>query len=370
MIYEMPTKIIFGKGCIGEQKEEFKNLGSKACIVTGKSSAKRNGSYADVVKALDSLGIEHILFDEVEENPSLETLEKAKIKALEHGSNFVIGIGGGSPMDAAKGIAIMIKNPEIGADNLIGNHILDGVPVVAIPTTAGTGSEVTQYAIFTDFKRGTKLNYGHKIFPTIAFLDASYMNDMPLPLTRYTALDALSHLMESYLNVRSNLISETFVQQGLGYFAKCINALVSGEITEQNREELLLASTYGGIAIAQTRTSLPHAMGYSLTYYHNMPHGVANAILYEAYLKSFEDKTRISKIIEWLCLDSLEQLFDIINKLLEGVNFVCSDEELHKYVNSIISDKMKTSSHPEKVDAQLLFDIYKNSLTIGDSFYE
>ncbi len=361
-IYEVPTKLVIGKDCIQKQGNLFASLGTKACIVTGKSSAKRNGSYQDVIAALEAIDIEHVLFDEVEENPSLETLEKAKNLALEAKADFVIGIGGGSPMDAAKGIAVMIKNPHIGANNLICDTILNGVPVVAIPTTAGTGSEVTPYAIFTDHKLGTKVNYGHRVFPTLAFLDATYILDMPISLTRYTALDALSHLIESYLNVKTNPISEIYVKEGLTLWAKGIEPLLSGSLNLQDREHLLLASTYAGMAIAQTGTSLPHTMGYSLTYYEGLHHGVANTMLYRAYLGCFKDKGPINTLVKWLNLNNIEELYTIIDRLLIDISLACADEVLQKYTDVVFGNKAKIANHPEEVSKELLFGIFKDSV--------
>ncbi|WP_305767085.1 iron-containing alcohol dehydrogenase family protein [Candidatus Epulonipiscium viviparus] len=358
-IFEMPTKIVAGANCIVTHSELLRR-GKTALIVTGKSSAKKNGAYADVVAALTKEKITHILFDQVEENPSLETLERAKNMAAT--ADFVIGIGGGSPLDAAKGIAIMLKHPDIGADNLIGGEKLDAVPVIAVPTTAGTGSEVTQYAIFTDHKRKTKINYGHKVFPEVAFLDATYMLNMPLGITRYTALDALSHLVESYLNTKSNAMSEVYVRMGLELLATCFKPLLSGNLSLEIRQKLLLASTYGGIAIAQTGTSLPHTCGYSLTYYENMPHGASNAILYRAYLQSFENQERVNDILQWLNQANIDELGDIIELLLAEYKIHCLEQDLKKYTDITFSNKTKLTNHPENATWDMIFDIYKKSV--------
>ncbi|ONI45030.1 alcohol dehydrogenase [Candidatus Epulonipiscioides gigas] len=359
-IFQMPTKIVVGEGCIYKNSNLLTRLGKKALIVTGKSSAKKNGSYNDVVNALNKEGIEHILFDEVEENPSLETLEKAKNMAF--GADFVIGVGGGSPMDAAKGIAIMLKHAEICANNLICGKQLDAVPVVAVPTTAGTGSEVTQYAIFTDYNAGTKVNYGHKIFPHIAFLDATYMINMPIDITRYTALDALSHLIESYLNTKSNIMSEIYVQKGIELFSTCIEALLKGELSINDRQKLLLVSTYAGMAIAQTGTSIPHTCGYNLTYYENIPHGAANVLFYRAYLNSFKNKERAFDILGWLGIESIDKFANLIDTLLAKYKIKCSTEKLQKYTDITFSNKLKLANHPEEVTREMILKIYQDSL--------
>ena len=134
--YFMPTKIYFGNDCV------LKN-GKKAVLITGRTSAKKNGSQADVQKALESAGIEYFIFDDIEENPSLSTVEKAAEKTIYEKADFVIGIGGGSPMDSAKAVAFLAANPGKTAQFLFEKGESSHLPVVEIPTTAGTGSEVT-----------------------------------------------------------------------------------------------------------------------------------------------------------------------------------------------------------------------------------
>ena len=131
--YLMPTEIFFGEDVVLKNKEVFSAIGRKALIVTGRRSAKINGSYDDVRQALSETGVEYVLFDEVEENPSLETIEKGREIGKKNQVDFVIGIGGGSPMDAAKAIALFIKNPEINKDNIFSAGKLDSIPVVAVP---------------------------------------------------------------------------------------------------------------------------------------------------------------------------------------------------------------------------------------------
>ena len=154
--YSMPTKVYFGRGVINKYKADMKVLGDKAFIITGKNSSKKNGSLDQTKFALESLNIDYLIFDEVEENPSLETIEKAAAIGKEEKVDFIIGVGGGSPIDAAKAVGVFIKNPQIDGDNVFSHRNLKSLPVVAIPTTSGTGSEVTPYSIVTVHKEETK----------------------------------------------------------------------------------------------------------------------------------------------------------------------------------------------------------------------
>ena len=205
MDFYMPTKVHLEKGCVKKYTKELTSLGTKALIVTGRSSSKKNGSLSDVTQALTSEGVLYIMFDEIEENPSVETVMKgAKIGIDEH-VDFVIGIGGGSPMDAAKGIALMIANPEENESLLYESRPAPYLPVVAVPTTAGTGSEVTPWAILTRHDERTKRSLAHRIFPTLALVDYSYMAFASRDIIVCTAIDALAHLIESYLNTKKQI---------------------------------------------------------------------------------------------------------------------------------------------------------------------
>lgn len=362
--YQMPTQLIIGAGCIEKTKEQLKNYGTQAYIITGKHASKKNGSLEDVKKALESQKINYHLFDEVEANPSLETLQKAVDQVKNEKIDFIIGIGGGSPIDAAKGIAVLLASPNLCSTTLIGGEAKGHLPVVAVPTTAGTGTEVTQYAIVTDHKDKTKKNIGHRVFPSLAYLDATYMMGMAHELTQSTAVDAMSHLVESYLNKKSNSLSEAYVQQGLQLFGECIASLLDGRYTYEIREKLLLASTLGGMAIAQTGTSLPHGMGYSLTYHKGVLHGLANGVLYNAYLDCFKDQTKVDKIVQWMGLESREHLRGLLQKLCPSEGITLTEEELERYSLDIYSNKAKTSNHPEEVTKEMLEAIYRKSLKI------
>lgn len=152
----MPTKVYSEKNCVENHSRELAALGTKALVVTGKHSSRINGSLEDVTKALERENIPYMVYDEIEENPSVETVMKAASLGITEGTDFVIGVGGGSPMDASKAIALMIANPEHDERLLYtrtqvspDGPVYPALPVAEIPTTAGTGSEVTPYAILT-----------------------------------------------------------------------------------------------------------------------------------------------------------------------------------------------------------------------------
>ncbi|NLU52706.1 MAG: iron-containing alcohol dehydrogenase [Clostridiaceae bacterium] len=357
----MPTDIYFGEDVILKNKELISSIGRKALIVTGRSSAKKNGSYDDVKKALSEVNVDYVLFDEVEENPSLETVEKGSHIGKVNNVDFVIGIGGGSPMDAAKAIAVFIKNPEINKENIFSSGKLDSIPVVAVPTTAGTGSEVTPYSIVTSNQEKTKKNLGQIIFPKVAFIDVKYTFDLPYDITVNTAIDAFTHLVEGYLNTNSSYMSDIYGEKGFELFKYCFEKLIIKDLSREFRENVMMASVMGGIQIAQNGTSLPHGMGYPLTYFKGLPHGLANGVLTIEYLKSFKDKTKINRMLNLLGVSDLGELETIFNSLID-VRLYITEEEINEYSRSFISNKAKLKNHPEEVAFDDIVRIYKNSL--------
>lgn len=360
--FYMPTKVLMGKNIVVDSSELLKQYGNKALIVTGRHSSKANGSLEDVKKSLELSNIDYIVFDEIEENPSLETIEQGALLGKENDVNFVIGIGGGSPLDASKAIAVMIKNPDLTKDTVLTNKALEAIDLIAVPTTAGTGSETTQYSIVTVHKEKTKKNLGQSVFPKLALLDASYMNNMNSETTINTAIDALSHLVEGYLNVNANFFTDALVEKALKVWGECIDSLLNKSFNFEVREKFMIASTIAGMVIAQTGTSLPHGMGYSLTYFKGLPHGIANGCLYREYLKVFKDKEKVNNIWKYLGLSSFEELDNILEKLTK-VDIEISDEEIKEYTEGMWNNKAKLKNHTEEITYEEIYNIYKNSLS-------
>ncbi len=361
----MPTRIFIGQGCIQENGQLFDTLGTKALIVTGRESAKVNGSENDVRKALEKRNISYAIFDQVGSNPSVQTARRATEIGTRENADFVIGIGGGSAIDAAKVAAILTAN-DISDDALFSNSITKtALPVVAVPTTAGTGSEVTQYAMMTNDKLQNKsFVISQDIFPKISFLDASYTETLPAPVAINTALDALSHVVESYLSVKTTETSSLLAREGMRILGECLPRLRSGSILDfEAREKLLYASMLGGIVISQTGTTAVHAMGYSLTYFRKIDHGRANGLLMHEYLKfllpDFEEK--VLTVITTLGLKKQDEFKALMDELL-GEKEDISEEEIKKF--SSISIKGRNIPFTLKTTGQaVLKKMFRNSFS-------
>lgn len=360
--FYMPTKVIFEKHAIKNHPTVFNSLGKHALIVMGKHSAYENGAFKDIVEVLNNANVSYEVFDRITENPSLELLDQCADFAREFEISFIIAIGGGSPLDAAKGIAVLINNPHTKAKELLEPNHFRGVPLVAIPTTAGTGSETTPYAIFTDHQHKTKVNYKCNVFPDYAIIDTTYYKSMPLNTLRSTAVDALTHMVEGYLAKRANPMSDFIAEKTMETWAKAKQGLIIGDVDEAEFEALVLSSTYAGMVIAQTGTSLPHGLGYNLTYFHNVPHGKATAVFMGELLKIHQNKVKVDKILSLLDFDSIQSLKDFLNILIGEITI----EEVHvnQYVNNMNENKAKLLNHPYDVTAMELEQMIRGSLKI------
>ena len=334
MMYYMPTKVIHEKNCIKKNGCLLKALGNKALIVTGRNSAKNNGSQEDVETALTANGQEFAVFDRIRSNPTLESVYEGAEEAKRFGADFVIGIGGGSPMDAAKAIALLAVQ-DISKDAFFGAEIKKALPMAMVPTTAGTGSEVTQYSIITNDRKRTKTSISSPVlFPRLALLDGAYMDGLSKENTVNTAIDALSHLMEGYLSPRAGQATDALAQRGMKMIAKEFDNLASFTLDSAARDTLLMASALGGMVIANTGTTAVHAMGYGLTYFKDVDHGRANGLLITSFLKFIYDqcRERVDEMMQAMSFSGLAEFGQAIDRLL-GEKEKVTPEELEVYTD-------------------------------------
>lgn len=359
--FYMPVKIYFGKNCIEENKEIFNGFGEKAMIFTGRSSAKKSGALDDVINALNFCKKEYVVFDEVEENPSVETAVKAAEIGKKENVDFIIGIGGGSPMDTAKVSSFLIANPEKGSEILFESKKYPSMPIIEIPTTAGTGSETTPYSVVTLHEKKTKSGIAQRTFADLTFLDAKYMDKLPDRVTINTAIDALTHLIEGYMCSEASFLSDKIAEAGFEIFAECKDSLISKSFNSETREKLLIASTVAGMVITQAQTSLPHAMGYYLTYFKNIPHGRANAIFMKAYLELFKDNTKVKNLLKKLNFNSLDEMDKYFKDVLDKREEF-SNEEVEYYTDELMKVKGKLATFPGELSRNDVNNVFKKSL--------
>lgn len=359
--FYMPVKVFSGKDCIKNNSDRFA-LGKCCMIVTGASSAIKSGALDDVISVLSDKGIEYVVFDRIRENPLLSTIYDAGIIAVEYGCDFVIGIGGGSPMDAAKAIAAFAANPGIAPDEIYNISALKpSLPIIEIPTTSGTGSEGNPYSIITldgeDRKKTFNSPYSYAKY---AFLDYKYTLTLSRNYSLSTALDAFCHCIESYLSPKSTEVSRMFALWGAKAIWKAFDELDMGDISENTREALMYASFAGGVAINTTGTGFPHPMGYNLTFYADLPHGRACAAFIGKYIE-YQMKDEKGKELVCSFAEALETTPEKIGEKLPKLSEF--DAEISDADIAIFAEKIKTAGNfanaQYKISYDEMIEIYK-----------
>lgn len=292
--YYIPTRILFGKGSLNDLHK--KGLpGKKALIVTSSGkSVKVNGYLARVEEQLALAGCDHVLFDKILPNPVLRHVMEGAALAKEKGCDFVIGLGGGSSMDAAKAIAVMATNPGDYWDYNGGKTgknlplVCDPLPIVAITTTAGTGSEVDPTAVTTKEETNEKCGFANeKMYPVLSVVDPDLMMTVPPMLTAYQGFDALFHAVESVINKYENPMGEMFALKAIEYIAEYLPAAVKDGSDSEARSYVALANSLAGFFMLCTSE---HSMEHALSaYHHDLPHGAGLIMISLAYHKHFAE---------------------------------------------------------------------------------
>ena len=279
MNFYMPTRLFTGENCLFQNSGMFASYGSRCLIVTGKHAAKQSGALDDVMKVLEENSISASVYDGVTQNPPLAACMEAGSMAHETGADFLIGIGGGSSLDAAKAASVFAANEGLDEAGFYSSVWPNSpLPVILVGTTSGTGSEMTRVAVLTD-SRGRKHSIKHDLLsPALSFGDSRYTENNSLPLTLTTGVDALAHCLESYFSFKGDEISRSFAVRGVRLLFHPLSAAADGAaLTKDERRQLYEASILGGLAINTSGTGFPHNMGYFLTERYHVPHGFACA---------------------------------------------------------------------------------------------
>lgn len=350
MYFYLPTKIYSERDCVKKYGQEWASLGKKALIVTGKSSAK-NGALEDVTSVLKEQQVEYCIFDETEENPSIEMVMKVRDLGVSEQVDFVIGIGGGSPMDAAKAIALMIFHKEKGAEFLYQKGDDRALPVVEVPTTCGTGSEATPYAILTIHAQRTKASLPHRIYPAYALVDGKYLMSASRSILVNTAVDALGHFIESYLNTNATDYSRMLCEYGMNIWSSAKNVLIGASITEEECDRLMCASTLAGMAISHTGTALPHGLSYYLTYENQVPHGRAVGYFLPGYLAQAGPMMR-RKVLTLIGFPDTQYFASFMHKLIGKME--AEDALIDAAVMGMLENEAKLKNVPYPVNEEVL----------------
>lgn len=301
----MPVKILSGTDCLSQHFDIIKNLGSRCFIITGRNSARISGALDDLIILLNKNNVSYNIFDEIEPNPLTETCYKAGKCAREFKADYIVGIGGGSVLDAAKAVAIYRCNGSMLASDIYNRQIPSShVPVVLIGTTSGTGSEVTGVSVLTNSDNMQKKSIsGIDCYADYSFCDYKYTKTANTFTRKSTCYDALAHALESYVASTSNDLSQLYATKAIGILSEYILSDNFADLSDNDFEKLYIASLYAGLAINITGTCFPHTVGYFLTEKFGVPHGIACALLMPDLLERIKNYCPEK-------LRAIEKLFD------------------------------------------------------------
>lgn len=279
--FNIPSTVLIGGGVSQQLAAESKRLGGQRALLVTDRTLMMNGLAARFASQLEAAGITTVLFSEVQPDPTdlnvrdgLEMLRSARC-------DLVIGLGGGSPMDAAKVIAVAATNPEPIAA-FAGYHKVPraGLPLILAPTTAGTGSEVTKVAVITDTTRDVKMMMlDRHLLAAAALVDYELSMSMPRPLTAHVGVDTLTHGIEAYVSRKANPVTDPLAMACVQLTADNLRRAYSEPENRPAREAMMLAATLGGMAFANSSVCLVHGMSRPIGAIFHLPHGLSNALL-------------------------------------------------------------------------------------------
>jgi alcohol dehydrogenase class IV len=280
-VFHAPTRVIFGGGSVQATGREMAALGGSSALVVTDPGVVKAGLLDAVLGSLSAADIGTIVFDAVEPNPSIGTVEAAQAAYRSGGCNAIVAVGGGSPMDVAKAVGILVTNGGAITDYEGKPDAIraDLPPFICVPTTCGTGSEVTPFAVITDQARHWKMSIASpREIPRVAIVDPDLFLKMPASLIAATGMDALTHAIESYTNQDVQPFADAFDIHAI----KLIGTYLRPAVANGNREAMAymaVAATMAGMGFSQNRLGIVHAISHPVTSYVGTPHGVANAIL-------------------------------------------------------------------------------------------
>lgn len=296
--YSIPTKILFGPG-------SFNDLattplpGKKALVVlTAGRSMKSGGWLGKLTAMLSGRGISHVIFDKILPNPVLRHVMAGAALARDEGCDFIIGLGGGSPLDSAKSIALMAKNPGDYWDYVHGGTgkgqpVTEGaLPIVCINTTAGTGTEADPWTVITKEDTNEKIGFGcEHTFPTLSVVDPEMMLTIPAHLTAYQGFDALFHATEGYIATVANPVSDAYALQSIRLLSQWLPVAVKDGNNLEARTNVALAAMLSGMVESTSSCTSEHSMEHALSaHFPELPHGAGLIMLSESYYIFFTDK--------------------------------------------------------------------------------
>ena len=375
----VPGQIITGSGALTMAEETLKGLGKKALIVTDKVMIQL-GNCAKVETALKNQGIDYAIYSEIVGEPTDTMIENGLKVYKENGCDFLVALGGGSPIDSMKAIAALVANGgNISAymGKIIGGEL---PPLVAIPTTAGTGSEATQFTIITDTKKDIKmLLKGKVLMPKLAIIDPQFTMTAPPKITAATGLDALCHAVEAYTSRKAQTLSDSFAMSAVKRIFKFLPVAFKDGKNEEARVQMSVAALEAGIAFNNASVTIIHGMSRPIGALFHVAHGLSNAMLMKECLgfalegayDRFADLGRAIGVADATDEDkaAAEKFLSAIEGIVKELEtptlaeFGIDKEEFFKVIDKMAYDAMDSGSPQNtmrEVSEEQVKQIYRN----------
>ena len=296
--FNNPTDLIFGSGTLDELGKQ-KLPGKKALLlISNGKSTKINGSFDRVTKQLTEAGVEYAVFDKIMENPLKAVVMEGAAFAKENGCDFIVALGGGAVLDSSIAVAAMATNPGDLWDYVNGGTgkgqplVNPGLPIVTIPTSSGTGSEINCWGVISNPDTHEKIGFGYpELVPVLSIVDPELMKTVPAKYTAYQGFDALFHNTEVMISKGVNILSETIALSAIESIAKYLPRAVKDGNDLEARERVAYGSTIAGITMQLTSTTAQHSMEHAMSaYHHNLPHGAGLIMISKAFAEFFIEK--------------------------------------------------------------------------------
>lgn len=324
----IPTRILFGAGRLNNLKDQ-RMPGKKAMIVisNGKST-KANGYLSRTEEQLHQAGVETVVFDKVEANPLKSTVMAGGAFARENGCDFIVALGGGSCLDAAKAMATMATNDGDCWDYMSGGTgkgmpiAKKPLPLIAITTTAGTGSEVDQWGVITNEETHEKMGFGgiDELFPVLAIVDPELMRTVPPMFTAYQGFDALFHSVECYISGMANLMGDMYALTAIENVGRNLARAVKDGNDREAREKVAFGNTLSGAVMCISACTSEHSMEHAMSAYHQeLPHGAGLIMISKAYFTHFIEQhvcdERFVRMAQAMGMEDAKEPMDFIAAL-------------------------------------------------------
>ena len=374
----VPTRVLFGAGQLSNLHAQ-KMPGKKAMIVISKGkSVKANGYLTRTEEQLKLAGAESVVFDKVEANPLKSTVMAGDAFARENGCDFIVALGGGSSMDAAKAIAVMATNDGDCWDYAHGGSGKGmpiehkPLPVIAITTTAGTGSEVDPWGVVTNEEKHEKIGFGgiDDLFPVLAIVDPELMRTVPPKFTAYQGFDALFHSVEGYVSNAANLMSDMYAITAIENIGLNLAKAVKDRNDLSAREKVAFGNTLSGIVMCVGAVTSQHSLEHAMSAYHQeLPHGAGLIMISKAYLTHFINKhvcdDRFVRMAKAMGMEDAKEPMDFI-KALVSLQEECSVADLKMSDYGIKPEELETLAKNAKDTMGGLFLCDRSELSIED----